>query len=68
MGALLAIGVAASVYLVYVLEILKFRRVRSWQLRRADPVDDRARHRRAGRARAGDGRVPFDRFEPDMWG
>ena len=28
---------AASVYLVYVLEILKFRRVRAWQLRRADP-------------------------------
>ena len=37
MAALLAIGVAASVYLVYVLEILKFRRVRAWQLRRADP-------------------------------
>jgi len=25
------------VYLIYVLEILKFRRVRAWQLRRADP-------------------------------
>jgi UDP-GlcNAc:undecaprenyl-phosphate GlcNAc-1-phosphate transferase len=37
MGALLAIGVAASVYLIYVLEILKLRRLRSWQLRRADP-------------------------------
>ena len=37
MGALLALGVAASVYLIYVLEILKFRRVRAWQLRRADP-------------------------------
>jgi UDP-GlcNAc:undecaprenyl-phosphate GlcNAc-1-phosphate transferase len=37
MGALLVIGLAASVYLVYVLEILKFRRLRSWQLRRADP-------------------------------
>jgi UDP-GlcNAc:undecaprenyl-phosphate GlcNAc-1-phosphate transferase len=37
MGALLAIGVAASVYLVYVLEILKFRRVRAWQIRRAEP-------------------------------
>ena len=37
MGALLLLGVAASVYLVYVLEILKFRRVRAWQLRRADP-------------------------------
>jgi UDP-GlcNAc:undecaprenyl-phosphate GlcNAc-1-phosphate transferase len=37
MAALLAVGVAASVYLVWVLEILKFRRVRAWQLRRADP-------------------------------
>ena len=26
-----------SLYLVWVLEILKFRRVRAWQLRRADP-------------------------------
>jgi UDP-GlcNAc:undecaprenyl-phosphate GlcNAc-1-phosphate transferase len=37
MAALLVIGVAASIYLVYVLEILKFRRLRAWQLRRADP-------------------------------
>jgi UDP-GlcNAc:undecaprenyl-phosphate GlcNAc-1-phosphate transferase len=37
MGSLLVLAVAASVYLVYVLEILKFRRVRAWQLRRADP-------------------------------
>jgi UDP-GlcNAc:undecaprenyl-phosphate/decaprenyl-phosphate GlcNAc-1-phosphate transferase len=37
MAVLLLAGVAASVYLVYVLEILKWRRVRSWQLRRADP-------------------------------
>ena len=37
MGALLALCVAASLYLVWVLEILKFRRVRDWQLRRADP-------------------------------
>ncbi len=37
MAALLGIGVAASVYLVYVLEILKLRRLRAWQLRRADP-------------------------------
>ena len=28
---------AASLYLVWVLEILKFRRLRAWQLRRADP-------------------------------
>jgi UDP-GlcNAc:undecaprenyl-phosphate/decaprenyl-phosphate GlcNAc-1-phosphate transferase len=37
MGALLALGAAASFYLVWVLEILKFRRIRAWQLRRADP-------------------------------
>ena len=35
--ALLALCLAASVYLVWVLEILKFRRVRAWQLRRSDP-------------------------------
>ena len=37
MAALLLIGVAASGYLVWVLEILKLRRLRAWQLRRADP-------------------------------
>jgi UDP-GlcNAc:undecaprenyl-phosphate GlcNAc-1-phosphate transferase len=37
MAALLGIGVAASAYLVYVLEILKLRKLRAWQLRRADP-------------------------------
>jgi UDP-GlcNAc:undecaprenyl-phosphate GlcNAc-1-phosphate transferase len=37
MGALLLLGLAASVYLVYVLEILKWRRFRTWQLRRAAP-------------------------------
>jgi UDP-GlcNAc:undecaprenyl-phosphate GlcNAc-1-phosphate transferase len=37
MAALLAVGVAASLYLVYTLEILKWRRLRAWQLRRADP-------------------------------
>ena len=31
------VAVAASVYLVLVLEILKLRRLRAWQLRRADP-------------------------------
>jgi UDP-GlcNAc:undecaprenyl-phosphate/decaprenyl-phosphate GlcNAc-1-phosphate transferase len=31
------VAVAASAYLVYVLEILKLRRVRAWQLRRTDP-------------------------------
>jgi UDP-GlcNAc:undecaprenyl-phosphate/decaprenyl-phosphate GlcNAc-1-phosphate transferase len=37
MGAMLVVGLAASVYLVYVLEILKLRRLRAWQLRRDDP-------------------------------
>jgi UDP-GlcNAc:undecaprenyl-phosphate GlcNAc-1-phosphate transferase len=37
MGGLLLIGLGASVYLVYVLEILKLRRLRAWQLRRDDP-------------------------------
>jgi UDP-GlcNAc:undecaprenyl-phosphate GlcNAc-1-phosphate transferase len=37
MGGLLLIALAASVYLVYVLEILKLRRLRSWQLRNQDP-------------------------------
>jgi UDP-GlcNAc:undecaprenyl-phosphate/decaprenyl-phosphate GlcNAc-1-phosphate transferase len=37
MGGLLLVGLAASAYLVYVLEILKLRRLRAWQLRREDP-------------------------------
>jgi UDP-GlcNAc:undecaprenyl-phosphate/decaprenyl-phosphate GlcNAc-1-phosphate transferase len=37
MAGLLLIGLAASLYLVYVLEILKLRRLRAWQLRRSDP-------------------------------
>ena len=37
MAGLLLVGLAASVYLVYVLEILKFRRLRAWQLRRYEP-------------------------------
>jgi UDP-GlcNAc:undecaprenyl-phosphate GlcNAc-1-phosphate transferase len=37
MAALLLLGVAASLYLIYTLEILKWRRLRAWQLRRADP-------------------------------
>jgi UDP-GlcNAc:undecaprenyl-phosphate/decaprenyl-phosphate GlcNAc-1-phosphate transferase len=32
-----AIALAASVYLFYVLDILKLRRLRAWQLRRTDP-------------------------------
>jgi UDP-GlcNAc:undecaprenyl-phosphate GlcNAc-1-phosphate transferase len=31
------VAVAASAYLIYVLEILKLRRLRAWQLRRTDP-------------------------------
>jgi UDP-GlcNAc:undecaprenyl-phosphate GlcNAc-1-phosphate transferase len=37
MGVILLAGAAASVYLVYVLEILKFKSVRMIQLRRVDP-------------------------------
>lgn len=37
MGALFLLVLAASVYLVVVLEILKLKRLRAWQLRRADP-------------------------------
>ena len=37
MGAMLLVGLGASIYLVYVLEILKLRRLRAWQLRREDP-------------------------------
>ncbi|MGH2948474.1 MAG: MraY family glycosyltransferase [Solirubrobacteraceae bacterium] len=36
-AACFVIALAASAYLVYVLEILKLRRLRAWQLRRADP-------------------------------
>ena len=38
MGALGLLALAASLYLVYVLEILKFRRLRAFQLRRDDPA------------------------------
>jgi UDP-GlcNAc:undecaprenyl-phosphate GlcNAc-1-phosphate transferase len=37
MGAFGLLGAAASIYLVYVLEILKFKRVRTRQLRQLDP-------------------------------
>ena len=37
MGACFLVAIAASVYLVYVLEIVKLRRLRAWQLRRMDP-------------------------------
>lgn len=36
-GALFLLVVGASIYLVVVLEILKLKRLRAWQLRRADP-------------------------------
>jgi UDP-GlcNAc:undecaprenyl-phosphate GlcNAc-1-phosphate transferase len=38
LGACFVIALAASAYLVYVLEILKLRRVRAWQMRRTDPA------------------------------
>jgi UDP-GlcNAc:undecaprenyl-phosphate GlcNAc-1-phosphate transferase len=37
MGVLVLIALAASIYLVYVLEIVKFKRLRAVELRRADP-------------------------------
>jgi UDP-GlcNAc:undecaprenyl-phosphate GlcNAc-1-phosphate transferase len=37
MGALVLIVLAASIYLVYLLEIVKFKRLRANELRRADP-------------------------------
>jgi UDP-GlcNAc:undecaprenyl-phosphate GlcNAc-1-phosphate transferase len=38
MAVLLVAGLATSLYLVYVLEIVKLRRLRAWQLRRTDPA------------------------------
>jgi UDP-GlcNAc:undecaprenyl-phosphate GlcNAc-1-phosphate transferase len=40
MGAILLVALAASVYLVYVLEILKFKGLRTKQIRRLDPDID----------------------------
>jgi UDP-GlcNAc:undecaprenyl-phosphate GlcNAc-1-phosphate transferase len=37
MGALLLLAAGTSAYLVYLLEIVKLRKLRSWQLRRTDP-------------------------------
>ena len=37
MAACFLVAIAASVYLVLVLEILKLRRLRAWQLRHDDP-------------------------------
>jgi UDP-GlcNAc:undecaprenyl-phosphate/decaprenyl-phosphate GlcNAc-1-phosphate transferase len=50
MGALIVLALAASVYLVYVLEIFKFKGIRARELRRQDPhtseyeIDARVRH------------------------
>jgi hypothetical protein len=57
MGALLLLGLGASIYLVYVLEILKLRRLRAWQLRREDPTPASTRSTPA-RGGPRDGRVP----------
>jgi UDP-GlcNAc:undecaprenyl-phosphate/decaprenyl-phosphate GlcNAc-1-phosphate transferase len=48
MAALTLLVLAASVYLVVVLEILKLKRLRTWQLRRAEPAT--AEHELAARA------------------
>ena len=42
MGAICLLALAASVYLVYVLEIFKFKRLRTRELRRLEP--DTAEH------------------------
>ena len=64
-------AVAASVYLVLVLEILKLKRFRQFQLRRehaaaGEPPPDEARGRRARRARARDRRVRHRAARPDV--
>ena len=61
MGALLAVAVGASLWAIYVLEILKFLHsaVRDAAGR---PRHVRARHRRAGRPRDRDRRVSVDRL------
>jgi len=38
LAACFVVALAASGYLIYVLEILKLRRLRAWQLRRTDPA------------------------------
>jgi UDP-GlcNAc:undecaprenyl-phosphate GlcNAc-1-phosphate transferase len=48
MAALALLVVAASVYLVIVLEILKLKRLRTWQLKRAEPAT--SEHELAARA------------------
>ena len=63
MGACFVVALAASVYLVLVLEILKFRRLTRVAAPPRRPRHDRARDRRRGRARARDGRVSRARPE-----
>jgi UDP-GlcNAc:undecaprenyl-phosphate GlcNAc-1-phosphate transferase len=49
MAAIVLVALAASIYLIYVLEILKFKRRRTRELRTADPatseheIDERVR-------------------------
>ena len=72
MGACFVVALAASVYLVLVLEILKLRRLRAWQLRHADPdtteheIDAEVeRELETGEFRALDPNVELDSgFEP----
>ena len=56
-AACFVIALAASAYLVYVLEILKLRRLRAWQLRRTDPDTTEHEIDERGRARSRDRRV-----------
>jgi UDP-GlcNAc:undecaprenyl-phosphate/decaprenyl-phosphate GlcNAc-1-phosphate transferase len=63
MAGLFVFALAASVYLVYVLEILKFRRLRAWQLRRLDP--DTSEHEIDERVAAELETGEFETIEPD---
>ena len=62
MAALLGLALAASAYLVYVLEILKLRQAARMAAAARRPGHVRARHRRGSRARARDRRVPLARL------
>lgn len=59
-----AIALAASVYVVYVLEILKFKRLRAWQLARLDP--DRSEHQIAIEIERELETGEFDKLEPSV--
>jgi hypothetical protein len=64
-----SITIAASLYIVYVLEILKLRRVRAWRERRAQAAEER---RASGRTTAQParrrGRPTIDERPPAPWG